>query len=461
MIVLHHLLATFVAALSGYCLLSVLRWPGLGSRSPGEQAGLSYLVGLLLIAGEIVLLEGLGLPVTFRTLLLLQLAPLSLPVLRFALSRGRWRPGFHRAPGWPLVKRWWAWILVTLLASKLLYVFVMNLTEWLRVSDAIMVSLGLAKHVFYEQTSAGYRLLPGYPRIPGLILSWFALAQGSWREAGVNLAHFNYYAVFLLLFYANLRRCVGTAEALIGAYLLSAFPLILNHAVLVGYADLALAIFLTFAGVYATRYARDGSPDDLILALFFTLCLPALKLEGKIPYLPFAIYVLLAAIGCRRGLLSPRAVWIATGGLAAAGLGLVGILEARYGYEGPPWIAAYWGNLVPGNRLAAIGEPLLAHFGHLYNHWMVLGSLTAVVFPLLTARYARREALIPGLFGTLLLGSFVYLYCVGGGYLWLVNGTAVNRSFLQILPTLLFASLVMGRSLRFPARPSSRPPALP
>jgi hypothetical protein len=459
MIVLHHFMATSVAALSGFCVISMLRWPGLGSRSLGEQAGLSYLVGIILIAGEMAMLDSLGVPVNYRLLLLLQLVPVSLPVLRFALSRGRWRPGFHRVPGWPLVKRWWAWFLVVLIASKLLYVFVMNLTEWLRVSDAIMVCLGLAKHVFYEQTSAGYRLLPGYPRTPGLILAWFALAQKGWTEAGVNLAHFNYYAVFLLLFHANLRRCVGRAEALIGAYVLSAFPLILNHAILVGYVDLPMAIFLTFVGVYATRYARDGAPDDLVLAFFFTLCLPALKLEGKIPYFPFAIYVLLAAIGYRRGLLSPRAVWIATAGLAALAVGLVWIIEARYGYKGPPWLSAYWGNLVPGNRLAVIGAPLLAHFGHLYNNWMVLGSLTAVLFPLLTVRRARREALIPGLFGTLLLASFVYLYCVGGGYLWLANGTAVNRSFLQILPTLLFGVAVMGRSDLWQARPSPCPAA--
>jgi len=442
-----HLLATAVTILSGLGLLSLLRRPGIRARALSERIGLGYLVGIVFVACEILLLGKVGARVSPAMLYVLQVPAVALFAIDRAKRRGRpvgspAAPAVTREPG-RLRRAGWAWIVLALIGTKLAWVLSMNLTDLLRTDDAFRCALGLARHVRDAGTIAGFDLPPGYPRLPGLILAWFGMSGGGWNEFAVNLAHWNYYAVFLLLFHANLRARTGAAESLLGTYLLSGFPLLLVHAVMVGYADLPMAIFVCFAGTYTYRFACSGNGDDLALALFFVAALPGVRLEGKVPYLPIALWSILAACAFRRGILRPAQVWLLTGALYAAAVAAVFLLERRYGVAGPPLLRGVWGNILPGNRLAQIGEPLLDHFGWAYNNWMVVGTAVAIAFPLLSIRSRRTPEGVLALYGLLLLGSFVYLYGVGGAYLWLLDGTVVDRSFLQILPALLYGAVVM------------------
>jgi len=458
MTLLHHLLATAVPLVSGFGFLSLLGRPGIGLRRVGEQVGLSYLAGMVIIASEMWVLGRLGVTLSLFTILLLQCVPLALLGVRLVRRRSSGLFPASLLPRVVLPKKGWQWLLVALIASKLLYVLVMNLNGLLRPNDAFRVALVLARYTFFEGNYTGFALPEGYPALPGLMLAWFGLAGKGWNEFAINLAHFNYYAVFLLLFHANLRACAGVSGGLIGAYLLSAFPLVLVHAALVGYADLPMAIFLTFSLAYAYRYAKGGRGDDLALAAFFVLCLPAIKLEGTVPYFPIALYALGAAVCHRREWVKPRVLWALAACVLTAGFALLWFLHARYGVTGPPWLAGVWGNILPGNRWALIAAPLRDHFGHTYHQWMLIGTVIAFAVPVLSIRFAGRPEYVLGLGAVLLLVSFVYLYGVGGAYLWLVNGTVVNRSYLQIMPALLFTAIVMiDLFLRRPAQPT--PPA--
>ena len=320
----------------------------------------------------------------------------------------------------------------------------MNLTEIRRTDDAFTWQLSLAKHTYYEESHVGFEMIRSYPSTPGLTLVWFSMVRGEWSEFAVNLCYFNYLAVLLLLFYANLRDQVGVSAAMIGTYLLSVPPVLLNHSILTGYADLPLAIFLCFAGTYAFRYARGGCWDDLLVALFFTLGLPLIKLEGMIPFLLFAVYVLAAALAYRRGWLAPQRIWLATGLLVLAGIATVFVLWSIYGEQGPPFLHdRLWYRIRPGNHWDQIRLPLLEHFGYYYNNWMMVGTLSAMILPFLAAVFHRRVETILAVYGLVLLLSYLYLFCIGGAYEFLVNGTTVNRSFLQIYPVFIFAATVM------------------
>ncbi|MDP3938061.1 MAG: hypothetical protein Q8R92_07980, partial [Deltaproteobacteria bacterium] len=341
--------------------------------------------------------------------------------------------------------------------SKLVYVLVMNLSELIRGADAFRVSLVLAKTMYFDGSRAGFALPQGYPPAPGLVLAWFEMLHGRWNEYAVSLAQWNYYAAMLLLFHAGLRRLVSRSLSLVGVYLLSAFPLFLTHAALAGYADLPMALYLTAAGIFLHRYAREGGANDLRLAIVFSLCLPAIKLEG-VTYLPIALFCMGAAVAVRRGLVRPAAIAGVATLAAALGLAAIFLLEARYGTEGPPVLAAVWGNLVPGNRMGEIAGPLVDHFFWGFNNWMLAGTLVAMAFPLLALRAGRGEDLPLALYGGALLATFAYLYGVGGAYLWLVNGTVVNRTFLQILPILLYGVLVFAEPILDPDGAGNAPP---
>ena len=448
MTLLTHLLLTAVTTLAGLGLLSLLRRPGMDGRRPGERIALGFLVGILFVGLGIQVLSAAGARISATILWLLQAPAVAL----FVLDRIRHR----RGPTMPAARRRapWEWILLALIASKLAWVLSMDLTDLFRTDDAFRCALGLARHVHDAGTPAGYSLPPGYPGLPGLVLAWFGMGGGRWDEFGVNLAHWNYYAALLLLFHENLRARAGDRAALIGTYLLSGFPLLLVHAVSAGYADLPLAIFVCFSGAYAYRYAREGGRDDLVLALFFTVAMPLIKLEGKM-FLPMGFVAIAAAVAWRRGRPRPGTIWIAAACLAGLAVAGALILARIYGVAGPPLLKSLWGNILPGNRLAQVARPLGEHFGWFFNNWMIVGTVTAAAFPCLTIPFARRVEMVLALYGLSLLAAFLYLYLVGGAYLWLLNGTVVNRSFLQILPALLFGAVVMmaapGQEDGFPA----------
>ncbi len=466
MTLLVHLLATAATTLSGLGLLSILRWPGVGARSPGERIALGYFAGMIYVGLGSLLLASAGVRITTASLWLLQA-----PALALLLRDRNRRRARGKAPGSVPAREGrrragWEWVLLALIGAKLAWVLAMDLTDLFRTEDAFQCSLGLARHLHDRGTPADYGLLPpGYPRIPGVLLAWFGMCGGVWNEFGVNLAHWNYYAAFLLLFHENLRALAGRRPALVGTYLLSGFPLLLVHAVSAGYADLPLAIFVCFAGAYAYRYAREGSRDDLLLALFFAVSMPLIKMEGW-SFLPLGFTAIGAAAAWRRGRPRPGVIWIAAGCLTLAALAGVVVLTRMYGMAGPPLLASQWGNLLPGNRLPLVAGPLGEHFGWFFNNWMLAGTLAALAFPALAIALARRAEYVLGLYGALLLAAFLYLYLVGGAYRWLVNGTVVNRSYMQIFPALLFGAVVMitfraGRATAVPVTGEGDSPSRP
>ncbi|MFQ5458786.1 MAG: hypothetical protein ACE5FC_10115, partial [Myxococcota bacterium] len=238
MTLFHHLFATAIPVLAGFGCLSLLGRPGIDHRPAGEQLGLSYLAGIVIIAVEMWVLGRLGIALSLSTLLLLQAVPAAILGARLYRRRGRAPAGGSIVPHPSLPDTGWQWLLVALIGSKLVYVLVVNMNELFRPNDAFKGALALARYTFLEGQYAGFALPAGYPAFPGLVLAWFGIAGGGWNEFAVNLAHFNYYGALLLLFHANLRACTGKSAALTGAYLLSAFPLVLMHAALAGYADL-------------------------------------------------------------------------------------------------------------------------------------------------------------------------------------------------------------------------------
>ena len=216
----------------------------------------------------------------------------------------------------------------------------------------------------------------------------------------------------------------------------------LSHAVMIGYADLPMGIFLTFSGVYAYRYACDGKHDDILLALFFTLCLPLIKRAGRMPYFFFGLYVLFAALTYRQWRVKPKAIWIVTGALVVL-TGVDVAVMAVYGDSALSFLlGGIWHRIRPGNRWAEIKAPLLWHFGGL-NNWLLIGTLCPFVLVPLTVVFSKRKEFVIGLFALFLILSSIYVFCVGAGYRFLVTGATVNRTYLQIVPTMLYACVVM------------------
>ena len=443
MIMLGYLLATAVAVATGFCLLSLLRWPGVSTRPIYEQLALGYLVGIAVIGIETLLLGYLRVPATLWGLLMLQLVPAGLFLITVRCSPGRTFFKTNMKLGLLCHRDAWQWFLILLIACKLLYVAAMNLTSLYRSDDAFFFALGVAKATYYDQSHVNYVMRYGYPKVPGLVLHWFAVWQREWNEVAVNLAYFNYYLALLILFYENLRVRIGRAGGVVGVYLLSTFPILITHSVMIGYADLPMGIYLSFAGIYAYRYACDGARDDLVIAAIFTLIMPAIKQEGLIPYFFLGGFTIFAAWTLRTQRLKPLAIWATAGLLGLMAVGAVIALAIVYGDAGPSFLEPIvWEKIMPGNHLAEAVRPLLRHFIHNHNNWMLIGPLAVLALGPMSALFWNRAELVLSLYAVMLLGCFIYLLCISGAYQWFINGMAINRSFLQIIPVILFTVVV-------------------
>ncbi len=278
-------------------------------------------------------------------------------------------------------------------------------------------------------------------------MSWFGMALGKWNEYGLNLAYFNYYLVLLSLFYVNLYLKTGKMIGLICTYILSAFPLLLNHSVMAGYADLPMALFIFLTGIYAYRYADKGNKEDLILAIIFLFCLPTIKIEGKIPHFVFGALAVLGAISLKKGV-KPLVIWSIIGGFLLSVVGGLFFLVGHYGKTSPSFLpGSVWNKIYPENHLTDALTPLFRHFGYDHNNWMLIGTLLPILIPFLAVYFYRKKEMILSYYSLLHLGSFVYLFCFANAYRYLLLGTTVNRSYLQIIPILLFSTMVMGYKL--------------
>ena len=445
MIFLSYIIATAVPVITGYNLLFSFKGTAILSRPLLERVSLCYLIGLVTICAEMGLFPYLNVPITLLNILLLQLFTCLIPVIRHLTQKKRTTLIVSGNIREHMPDQWWQWILIVLILSKITYVFLMDSCGVLRSDDAFTVLLPLAKHTCYAHTWTDYPLIQ--PILPALVISWFGMVLGKWNEYGLNLAYFNYYLVFLSLFYANLYQKTGKTIALVSTYILSAFPLLLNHSVMAGYADLPMALFICFTGVYAYRYADKGKKEDLLLAIFFLLCLPAIKIEGKIPHFVFGALAIIGAISLNKGV-KPLVIWGMIGSFLTSVFGGLFFLVAHYGKTSPPFLPySLWHKIYPENHLTDALPLLLRHFGYHHNNWMLVGTLLPVLILILAIFFYRKKEMILSYYSLLHLGSFLYLFCFAYAYKYLLIGTTVNRSYLQIIPILLFSTMVMGHKL--------------
>ena len=115
-----------------------------------------------------------------------------------------------------------------------------------------------------------------------------------------------------------------------------------------------------------------------------------------------------------------------------------------YGDSTPGFLEpVVWNRIKPGNHFAETAGALVRHFGYEYNNWILVGTLAAIALPVLSLQFWNRAELVLGLYGLMLLGSFLYLSCISGAYVYFANGATLNRTFLQMIPVILFAVVVM------------------
>ncbi len=168
--------------------------------------------------------------------------------------------------------------------------------NWNLRGKAYYVSERIELVVAPNETPSGVSSYP--PSVPTM-KAWLAAMRGTWDEPLVNAVHAAWYLACLVLTYCALRRKMGVAWSLTGAYALASLPLFLFQG-MNAYADVYLASHLLCAMILLMYAATSDDAGDarsfLRLAAFAVALVPFTKNEGLILYTPLLGLATLTAL---------------------------------------------------------------------------------------------------------------------------------------------------------------------
>lgn len=294
-------------------------------------------------------------------------------------------------------------------------------------------------------SSVWFDAAPHYPGTVPLTQVWSATLLGRFDDALINLPWWLTAVAFGFVVYGFLRgRRLGRVGALVATWLVLSLPILDAHVALAGYADLAMATYLTLTAFAALRFVRSRRAFDLVLALVLAAACTVIKNPGKI-WILMLMPGLVAALVPRYGLRIAGAVFA----LAAA----VALVLTRTGLT----ILGYHLQLdfdMPWNGLAE------AYFMFANWHLLFYGALAVALL-------AWRRLLSPELAPLTLivaagLAFLMFGFAFTNARAWVEDQSTVNRATLHLAPLIVVWMVLAFRAWslpRSPAQPVHEPAA--
>jgi len=423
------LIALLLMTASGEGLLLLLR---IRSGGTAERVGASVGVGTGIVATWSFLLALLSIGATPILL--------ALPVLLYPLGRIFGRTVRENGGGPPrrLPRDPLSIGLALIVAAQSAYVVRHAILRPVHGWDAWKIWSFRAKVLFVEGGftpdffSHDWAGFPGYPLGIPFVEAYIARAIGYWHGPAIKIFFPVCFALLLLFVFRLLRETAGPVAARIGLLLLLSAPLLVHHGT-VAYMDLPLAAFLVASVFFLVRWEKRGGNGTLLLAAMHAGFLVQIKNEGLAFYLLLTLLFVLRARsgGSFRGDLVR---WFA----ASLPFALPWLLF-KYGTgvpESPHHTFAFAGSSVALARLAEILRLALTSMTRT-GSWGI--AWFTLLFLLVPGR--RKGSSLPALVlggGALL---FLASYLLTGSYVFIVNGTALGRNLLVLLPLAVTAGL--------------------
>ena len=286
-------------------------------------------------------------------------------------------------------------------------------------------------------TNLWFDAAPHYPGTVPLTQVWSATLLGRFDDALINLPWWLTAIAFGFAVYGFLRgRGLGRVGALVATWLVLSLPILDAHVALAGYADLAMATYLTLTAFAALRFVQSRRASDLVLALVLAAACTVIKNPGKI-WILMLLPGLVAALVPRYGLRLAGAVFA----LAAA----AALVLTRTGLT----ILGYHLQLdfdMPWNGLAE------AYFMFANWHLLFYGALAVAVL-------AWRRLLSPELASLTLivaagLAFLMFGFAFTNARAWVEDQSTVNRATLHLAPLIVVWMVLAFRAWALPRSPA-------
>jgi hypothetical protein len=268
----------------------------------------------------------------------------------------------------------------------------------------------------------------GYPPGVPLMLLWTMLGAGTADHTLLFLPWLLAPVAFSLVLWEQLYRAgTGTLVALLAVYAFISPPLVATHVMLVGYADLWLALYFSLGVIAVDRMHRGGGVPVALLALAMAAGTVLMKTPGLVFGAVIVLLLALAALGL------PDHWWrrLSLAGLAGiVALLLAGLLggDAQAVLPLPMFLPDL--RLQPQPLLPILAESMLV-FGNWHLLWPLL-ALAAVAALAVRGRAALAGPAIAGWVAA--AGLLVFVFGFTHYFRQAENLVTLNRALLYLVP---------------------------
>lgn len=287
---------------------------------------------------------------------------------------------------------------------------------------------------------------PDYPITTPLLQVWMNSAIGRWDESLMNLPWLLCLLALGAAFFGQARASgAGLVVALVFSYFLLSMPLINTHVALAGYADLFLGACYCAALMAFHNWSVHRQRWQAGMAVFFALSCTLIKNEGfywLLSFIPALVVVMMPV----------RKAALLLGCLLLAAICLLVLF--------PPDLAIAGHSL---DRLKLYYRPeALAGIGRIFwvhDNWHLSVYLLILVLPAGLIRSGSRANNYLGIIAVLAsaVGLFLILFLFTGYAGGAVRFTAVGRISVQLMPGLVFLTMLLSSEL-LGATPGKAPP---
>jgi hypothetical protein len=297
-----------------------------------------------------------------------------------------------------------------------------------------------------------------YPLNIPLLQTWIYAVLGHWDDALAKVIFGCFFVALIMLFYGTVRRSAPRFVALLGTYLLTTLPFLVFHAT-IEYADLPLAIYYCASVFLLLNYFESGDMGALTLSALLGGVGTWSKSEGM-PLLLVNCGML--GLFYLRSQVKP----LTAGKQLALYLGLALLFKA-------PWSLINIAYRIPKNiyqqvhwdqALANLSRlPVIAQYFYqkmfFYGNWNLAWFTLVIVALLSWPRLKKGHPFYSLLYVSLLLAMFAFMYYLTDNYIWLLDGTTLNRNTLLIVPLVIYFITVNLPALLAPPPAAAAKPA--
>lgn len=408
-----------------------------------EKLALSFLIGTGILSLEMFLLGALRIKLITPNILIGSIIILAAPLYLCIKNKTL----VLDIKSWIKIDRlkWYDLTFLSLILIRIAFVLFENLIKPVISVDAFANWSLRAKVFFFDSgllldPKSNYFLGSGavfYPINIPLMETWIFNVLGYWNDELVKIIFGLFFVSLIIIFYCSVKRFTSRSISLFATYLLTSLPLLVHHAT-IEYADFPLCVYFTASALFLLNYFESKDNQHLYISALLAGIGTWTKSEGMPLLLVNLIVLCIFYVGSRKEIISS---------VKSISVYLMVALIFKI-----PWSILNLAYHVQKNVYQRIEyEKIFANMyripviiNHYYNkmlfygNWNITWFVFVVVLILSFNRLKKLRTFYSLLFILLFLCAFSLMYYITENYVWLLDGTTLNRNTLIIMPLVVY-----------------------